>query len=129
QEAPLEGWMEQGWVIRTLLEHRAMHAETLSYLIHRLPSSLKRPGPTPLIGNPARPNAWVPVPAGEVTLGLDRERAPFAGWDNEYPEHARHVDAFELQRDPVSNLAFLEFVETGGYQDRRLWADADWAWL
>jgi formylglycine-generating enzyme required for sulfatase activity len=33
-----------------------------------------------------------------------------------------------MQRYPVNNAAFLEFVKAGGYHDRNFWSDADWAW-
>jgi gamma-glutamyl hercynylcysteine S-oxide synthase len=39
------------------------------------------------------------------------------------------VAAFEIERHDVTNAAFLEFVESGGYRDRRWWTPEDWEWI
>jgi hypothetical protein len=36
--------------------------------------------------------------------------------------------AFAIQRHDVTNAAFFEFVEAGGYADDRWWRPEDWAW-
>jgi gamma-glutamyl hercynylcysteine S-oxide synthase len=69
----------------------------------------------------------VVIPAGRVTLGTGAEE-PF-GWDNERPAHHVDVDAFSIDVDNVTNAAFMEFVEAGGYRDRRWWRDDDWEWV
>ena len=56
-----------------------------------------------------------------------RDGIPF-GWDNEFPILAVDVPAFAIDRHNVTNHAFLEFVEAGGYADRRWWTETDWAW-
>jgi formylglycine-generating enzyme required for sulfatase activity len=63
-----------------------------------------------------------------ATLGVDREAVAFA-WDNERPSHSVPVGAFLMQRIDVTNECFLEFVEAGGYRDRRWWTPQDWAWV
>ena len=76
-------------------------------------------------GHIPRPE-WVDVPAGGATLGVDRGSIPF-GWDNEFPAHAEDVPAFSIDRHDVTNAAFLEFVDAGGYSDGQWWRPADWA--
>lgn len=127
--APFEGWLEQGWAVRIALEHRWMHAETLAYLLHRLPHDRKQ-GHEALRGleRPAPPNELRSIPAGRAVLGRPRATEGFLGWDNEYERHEREVPAFRVQRYPVSNADFLRFVEADGYAQRALWADEDWAW-
>ncbi len=39
------------------------------------------------------------------------------------------VPAFSVQRHNVTNAAFLEFVEAGGYADRQWWRQPDWEWV
>lgn len=96
------------------LEHRWMHAETLAYLLHQLDPALKR---RPAAADTshrqhAHPvNAWVEIPAGNATLG---QRDGEFGWDNEFPRHAVHVDAFRLARFKVTNADYLRFVADGG---------------
>ena len=113
-----------------ILEHEAMHQETLLYMWHRLPFDQKRRPPgyvTPL--DAAVPKQeWIRVPAGRVTLGLDRESLEF-GWDNERPAASADVRDFEIERHNVTNAAFLEFVDAGGYQDSRWWRPEDWSWI
>ena len=53
------------------------------------------------------------VTAGIATLGAKPGAIPF-GWDNEFGEVQMDVDAFEMQRYPVTNADYLEFVEAGG---------------
>ena len=39
------------------------------------------------------------------------------------------LPAFEIDASPVSWARFAEFVQDGGYDDRRWWDDAGWRWL
>ena len=122
--------LDRAEAVFTILEHEAMHQETLLYMWHRLPFDRKR---MPESYNPAAegriPNAeWISIPGGRVTLGVDRSAIPF-GWDNEHPAHTAEVEAFSIERHDVTNAAFLEFVEAGGYEDERWWRPEDWNWI
>lgn len=129
EHGPFTGWLAEGWAARIALEHRLMHAETLAYLLRRLPLERLHRGPpaTAGVAFPVEPQV-VTVPAGVATLGLSRERHPHEGWDNEYEEHRVEVPAFRVDRYPVTAGDFLRFVEAGGYQRRELWSEAGWAW-
>lgn len=127
--APFRGWLADGWAARLAVEHRLMHAETLSYLLHRLPVGSLRGGALPRFDDDAPPDArWVDVPAGRATLGRPRGDDPFGGWDNEYDAHAVDVPAFRIRSQKVTNADWLRFVDDGGYRDGSLWADDDRAW-
>lgn len=113
-----------------ILEHEAMHQETLLYMWHRLPVDRKRKPAgldAPIDGAMPR-QEWIRVPAGRATLGLDRGARDFS-WDNERPATSASVDAFEIDRHDVTNAAFLEFVEAGGYDQPQWWRPEDWHWL
>lgn len=115
-------------LLNVAIEHRLMHAETLAYLLHRLPLESKCTLVQPNV--PARGRIdehIIRVPAGRATLGLSREEAVF-GWDNEFESHVVNVPSFAIDAYKITNEQFLDFVYAGGYRDRRLWADADWAW-
>jgi ergothioneine biosynthesis protein EgtB len=114
----------------TILEHEVMHQETLLYMWHRLPFDQKRrpSGYAPRTDGRAAPQQWIDVPAGRATLGVDRNATPF-GWDNERPALTAQVEAFAIDRHDVTNAAFLEFVEAGGYATEALWRPDDWAWI
>jgi iron(II)-dependent oxidoreductase len=113
-----------------ILEHEAMHQETLLYMWHRLPLEWKhRPvGYAPKTDGTVPVQEWREVPAGMATLGTDRTAIPF-GWDNEFPSCRGEVPAFSIQRHNVTNAAYLEFVDAGGYRDPQWWRDEDWQWI
>lgn len=110
------------------IEHRLMHAETLAYMLHQLPLDRKvRPQLRPKLLAPPVVPSMVEIPAGRVTLGLPRDGEAF-GWDNEFEEHVVDVPAFAVDKYEVTNAGFLKFVAAGGYDNRDLWTDEDWAW-
>jgi iron(II)-dependent oxidoreductase len=136
-----------GLALYSILEHEAMHHETLLYMLHQLPYEQKRipvadelasavataPGDgacaseaAPAAASP-RPRATVRIPAGVATLGADPARLRF-GWDNEFPLHQVVVAAFTIDVYDVTNGDYLEFVEAGGYARPELWDAEGWTW-
>ena len=47
-------------------------------------------------------------------------------FDNEKPQHKVFLEDFMIDRAPVSNGDYLEFIKAGGYQDFRWWHSAGW---
>ena len=129
-ERPGHPLLDRAEAVFCILEHEAMHQETLLYMWHRLPFAQKhRPaGDAPRVDGPVPSVEWIGIPAGRATLGVDRESMPF-GWDNERPAYAVDVPAFEIDRHDVTNARFLEFVAAGGYDDPRWWRPEDWRWI
>jgi hypothetical protein len=116
-------------LLNVAIEHRLMHAETLTYMLHQLPFERKvRQPQKPELVVPPAPPGMVEVPAGSATLGLSRDDAEEFGWDNEYEKTTVKVPAFEIDRHKVTNGQFLEFIAAGGYESRTLWTDPDWSW-
>jgi ergothioneine biosynthesis protein EgtB len=113
-------------VFHTGIEHRYEHAETLSYLFHQLPTHMKLAPTQPSMPETAFRPGQVAIPAGTATLG--RARGHGFGWDNEFDEHQVQVKGFSIDRYSVTNRQFMEFLKDGGYANRKLWSDADWAW-
>ena len=122
--------LDRGEAAFAILEHEAMHQETLLYMWHRLPFDRKRKpaGYRPRVEGRVPSAEWIAVPAGRATLGIDREAAVFS-WDNERAASVVDVPAFSIERHDVTNAAFLEFVESGAYSDERWWRPADWQWI
>jgi ergothioneine biosynthesis protein EgtB len=117
-------------VVAMVVEHELMHQETLLYMLQELDHGLKtRPAEWPKLPDAgARPTSHrVEVPAGDAVLGAAAGSLGF-GWDNEFPLQRVHVPAFAIDEYPVTNAEFLEFVESGGYAETRLWGEDDWAW-
>jgi ergothioneine biosynthesis protein EgtB len=121
-----------GFTLDTLLnvaiEHRLMHVETLAYMLHQLPPERKIPDvPDPILQSTPVTAQMIPIPSGNVTLGLSRSAREF-GWDNEYGSYAIDLPAFEIDRYMITNSQFLEFVQAGGYESRELWSQDAWNW-
>ena len=115
-------------LLQVAVEHRLMHVETLSYMLHQLPLDRK-------IAQKQEPSlAAIPVvarmmeiPSGLATLGLRPNPEAF-GWDNEYESHRVYVPAFAIDQYKVTNQEYLKFLASGGYETRAFWSDEDWNW-
>ena len=63
------------------------------------------------------------MPGGAVELG---HAGPGFVYDNERPRHLVELAPFAIDRAPVTNAAYLEFVEDDGYQRQELWSEEGW---
>lgn len=121
-------------LLNVAIEHRLMHAETLAYMLHRLPvGSWREEAEAPLAARvaPARSapqTTMVSIPSGCVVLGESRSNAQAFGWDNEFPAHEVAVPAFAIDQHMVTNGQYLSFMADGGYERSEFWKPPDWAW-
>jgi gamma-glutamyl hercynylcysteine S-oxide synthase len=117
-------------------EHRLMHAETFTYLLH----NLERPvhgtvRADPVFADSSSPplHRMVTIPAGNATLGVHRRKdtvpthANGFHWDNEYEAVEVSVPSFEISRYKVTNAQYERFVEDGAPQPR-YWSRRQGAW-
>jgi iron(II)-dependent oxidoreductase len=122
--------LRRGLAVHTLLEHEAMHQETLQYIFHRLDYGQKiRPEGlqvSPVGGEPPTPRR-TRVPEGRATLGAGRDEIEF-GWDNEFETRVEDVPSFSIDVYSVTNRDYLEFVESGGYSNETVWDPEGWEW-
>jgi formylglycine-generating enzyme required for sulfatase activity len=116
-------------LLNVAIEHRLMHVETLTYMLHQLPFASKLRSESASIELPSRPRipGRVEVPAGDVTLGLDRASGQF-GWDNEFDAHTVRVPEFAIDRYKVTNGEYLEFVRAGG-EPPIFWKQCGETWM
>lgn len=138
-DAAIERWSNTGsghpntaQMLQVAIEHRLMHAETLSYMFHQLPNDRKvRPpilsAPSAQRAKPRERSKMIRIPAGSATLGLRRAPASF-GWDNEFEAHEVRVPEFSIGIHNVTNADFLKFIDAGGYANRSLWNEEGWTW-
>ena len=109
--------------------HEGMHAEALAYTRQTLgyppPPFLKRTAFAD-VDQRACPGD-VEIPGGRFTIGANQD-FPFV-FDNEKWAHEIKIKPFRIARAPVTNGEYLEFVEEGGYRERRYWSDDGWRWL
>jgi formylglycine-generating enzyme required for sulfatase activity len=105
--------LQRGQAVFTILEHEAMHHETLCYIIHQLDPELKGRIPQEHHDGTTPRNEMRSVGAGTAVLGVDPDSIPF-GWDNEFGAYEERVEAFSMQRYPTTNADWLQFVNAGG---------------
>jgi iron(II)-dependent oxidoreductase len=116
--------LRDGYVFAMLVQHEHQHVETMLATLNL------REAEYPFAEPPAPSSA--PLRAAEVLV----EGGPFpmgtgdrtAAYDNEREQHEVDVSAFWIDAAPVTNRAYLAFVEAGGYEDPRLWGPDGWAW-
>ena len=123
-DAPL---LKAGFVYNMILQHEVQHNETMLQTLQLMRSRAYRPEPrvdTPSTGEPY--GEMVFIPGGPFVMGaVDHALA----LDNERGAHEVEVPDFHLDRVPVTNRAYLEFVEDGGYGREELWEPEGWAWI
>jgi len=116
-----------GFVYRMVVQHEHQHDETMlaTHQLRRGAAVLDdvppQPPPPDVVGLPAE----VLVPGGESVMGTSAD--PWA-YDNERPAHVVRLDSFWIDTTPVSNAAYLRFVEAGGYDQPRWWTAGGWQW-
>lgn len=91
------------------------------------PGASRRSSASASMSNGAVPTGLelVEVPAGECTIGAGAEG--FA-YDNERPRHRARLSGYLIGRTPVTNAAYLAFIEAGGYDRREWWSEEGWVW-
>lgn len=50
-------------------------------------------------------------------------------FDNELERHKVYLNDFSISDRLVTNAEFVEFIESGGYHDHRLWHSDGWDWV
>jgi len=115
-------------LLNVAIEHRLMHAETLAYMLHQLQleAKIRQGSRSQTLAPPVNPT-MIEIPAGRATLGLSRSSNIF-GWDNEFEEHFVEVPAFTIDKYETTNREYLEFLNSGGYENHEYWTEADWNW-
>jgi iron(II)-dependent oxidoreductase len=118
--------VEGGFAFGMVAQHEQQHAETM-LATHQLrtgePVLFAQPPPLAADARTALPRE-VLVPGGEFTMGTSTE---VWALDNERPAHRVHVSGFYIDTVPVTNAAYREFLEDGGYDEPRWWSQAGWA--
>jgi iron(II)-dependent oxidoreductase len=115
-----------GFVWDMVVRHEHQHVETMLQTICLAEPGMYEPLRRPLpeardAGGPAR----VRVDGGPFLAGA---AARGFAYDNERPRFPADVPAFEVDRLPVTNGDWLEFVADGGYRRRSVWSPEGWDW-
>jgi iron(II)-dependent oxidoreductase len=129
-----------GFVWDLLIQHEHQHNETMLQTLQLAEPGVFAPwavpggrfgapdghaGPIPATGPPESAHDRLVVAGGAFEIGDAGE--DFA-YDNERPRHAVELDSFAIDRAPVTNGRYADFVADGGYERSELWTKAGWAW-
>ncbi|MGI9019823.1 MAG: SUMF1/EgtB/PvdO family nonheme iron enzyme [Solirubrobacterales bacterium] len=125
---PSDPLLEGALIYEMLLAHEHQHGETMLQLLQMVESYEPAERDTSPACEPAPDGpAMVRVEAGAHTVGAAGEG--FA-YDNERPRHRVELDAFEIDRTPVSSGAFAQFlVETDGEPPKYWERDGEGGWV
>ncbi|GEM_PF-541615 len=90
------------------------------------------PVATPIVGTTRTDEHGVQqvwVPAGCFMMGSDPTQDPGAQQD-EMPQHQVCISrGFWLDQYEVTNAAYQQFIDSGGYTHQEWWSDAGWEWI
>ena len=130
-DRPGDPLLDRAEAVFSILEHEAMHQETLLYMWHRLPFDEKQ-----------RAGGYAPRVDGAAPRRRMDRRFPRAAprsastappcrsaGTTSFRRARVDVPAFSIERHNVTNAQFLEFVDAGGYRDAQWWRPEDWHWV
>ena len=119
--------LRDGYVYNMVLQHEYQHNETMLQTL-QLKKGAAYPAPRKISfpQRSARGPEMVAFHGGRVMIGTN-DRA--AAYDNERPQHEIYLQPFLIDRDPVTNSRYLEFIADNGYQRSDLWSEAGRRWL
>ena len=130
EEANFDGddpLLKDGFVYNMIIQHEAQHNETMLQTLQlKKGEGYKPEAQIELPAGGLVEKEMVPVPGGEFVMGTD-DRA-FA-LDNERNAHLVDLPDFLLDKTPVTNRSYLEFVKDGGYQREEFWDPAGWEYI
>ncbi|MEP6878222.1 MAG: ergothioneine biosynthesis protein EgtB [Nitrosospira sp.] len=112
------------------LNHEQQHQELiLADIKHLLSQNPLKPcyqmlGMQP--STPPIPIKWHDFEGGIREIGHAGDRFCY---DNEAPRHKEYLQPFQLASRLVTNQDYLQFMETGGYENSAFWLSEGWDWL
>lgn len=114
-----------GYAWEFAFQHECQHQETIAELLQLIHQQTgAEPAETPREWRGAAATEMVSIPGGTYIMGSDDRH----GYDNEKNAHTVYVDAFEMDRTPVTVFQWTLFLEDGGYARKELWTAEGWAW-
>jgi gamma-glutamyl hercynylcysteine S-oxide synthase len=119
--------LRDGFVYEMLLAHELQHNETMLQLLQLVPGYEPvreefEPSPEALPETPEE----LAIEGGEYAIG-----APPRGfaYDNERPRHTVELDVFGIDRTPVSNGAYIGYMEATGAEPPTYWERDGDGWV
>jgi gamma-glutamyl hercynylcysteine S-oxide synthase len=119
--------LRDGYVYNMVLQHEYQHNETILQTLQLKKGEPYRAPRARRFGEQtAFANGMVTFPGGRVTIGTEDRSAAY---DNERPLHEMELKPFVIDRAPVTNGRYLEFIRDRGYEREELWSEQGRRWL
>ena len=122
--------LRDGYVYHMVLQHEYQHNETMLQTLQLKTGTPYSPAKRRALPERFLPNGnqerMIRVETPGATIGTDDRRRAY---DNERPRHDAGLASFWIDRTPVTNAEYLEFMGDGGYRRSELWSDVGRAWL
>ncbi|CAN1212545.1 Ergothioneine biosynthesis protein EgtB [Tumidithrix helvetica PCC 7403] len=133
EDASPEQFRQQERLWCWLLQHESQHAETITLVLHLHDLSAEKSQFPRLefrnssFSSEDTPNLnhEIEIPAGSFQQGYEGLDA----LDNESPPHSVYLEAYSIDRYPITRAQYREFIQSGGYQQSQWWSEAGWQWL
>ncbi len=121
--------LARGYVYHMVLQHEYQHNETILQTLQLKQGEPYLPPRRSYRDDSINAGQWngmVTIPAGRYSIGTDDRSEAY---DNERPRHSIQLGAFEIDRSPVTNGDYLQFIADGGYSEPIHWSGAGRKWL
>jgi len=115
-----------GFVYEMLIAHEHQHNETMLQLLQLVDGY--EPPPRPATEPPPPGPEALAVEGGEHEIGAPGLERGFS-YDNERPRHTVELAPFEIDRTPVSNGAYIAFIEDSGAEPPLYWQRDGGDWI
>src|SRR5690348_16526505 len=119
--------LRDGYVYHMVLQHEYQHNETILQTLQlKKGDPYHAPRARRFAAQKSFANEMVEFRGSRVTIGTDDRSAAY---DNERPLHQVDLKPFLIDRLPVTNGRYLEFMSEGGYKREELWSEQGRRWL
>ncbi|MFL5498951.1 MAG: ergothioneine biosynthesis protein EgtB [Gemmatimonadaceae bacterium] len=119
--------LRDAYVYNMVLQHEYQHNETILQTLQlKKGEPYQAPRSITFSAQPPLTNTMAAFNGATVTIGTNDRSAAY---DNERPEHEVALRPFLIDRSPVTNGRYLEFIADRGYEREELWSEAGRRWL
>ena len=120
--------LRDAYVVNMVAQHEWQHQETILQTLQLKQGAAYPASPAwalPRGYAAATEGAMVRCEGGRVRTGTDDH---IASYDNERPAHDVVLAPFLIDVTVVTNGAYQQFVDNGGYDERSHWSEVGWQW-
>lgn len=117
--------LREGFVYEMLIAHELQHNETMLQLLQMV-DGYELPAGLGLYASDGGAEEMMRIEGGEYEIGAS---ARGFAYDNERPRHRVELAPFEIERAPVTNAAYIRFIEETGAKPPLYWERDGDAWV